>query len=443
MKLSKYNFFFPIDEKDNYLAFNSLKNGLAVFPGKLVKLLQSFQPGSNLEVPENTLTELKKGGFICDDDYDEYGMLLVRRHLQQYSGDITLGLTIAPTLSCNLSCNYCFESPQNIKMDQTIISQVLEFTKKRIDAGLKNLYVTWYGGEPILCLDIIEELSRLLIGLCDQNKVKFNAHIITNGTLFTRATAEKLKSLKVNSVQITIDGDREMHDTRRPYHSGKGSYDDIYSNVIESAGIIPISLRVNVDRENLDAVLDSFKKMHSDLRLKDHFKKGDIKVNYGFVRKFSSSCRCSEEECLKPGEFWQEELKLHQHLYEKDITYSHYPSISSGCVATTINGYVVGPQGELYKCWNHIGENELIVGYIDKEIRLDSLYISYLNESFENDVNCRECKVLPICMGGCVDIRINYKKGTFSAIDCSRWKYYLEESLKAYYFASLKKPGAA
>lgn len=443
MKPSKYNFFFPIDEKENYLAFNSLKNGLAVFPGKLVKILQAFQPGDTLKLPESTLTELKKGGFICADLYDEYGMLLVRRHLQQYSPDTTLGLTIAPSTFCNLVCRYCFESPKNTKMDQTVITQIVEFVEKRAEAGLKSLYTNWYGGEPLLCLDIIEDLSRKLMDLCEKKDVKYKAYIITNGTLFTRGTAEKLKDLKVTGAQITIDGDKEMHDTRRPFRDGKGSFDRIFANVIDTAGIMPIALRVNVDRQNVDSVLDFFKKMRSDARLEDHFKNSDIKIHYGYVRKFSSSCRCSDEECLKPGEFWLEELKLHRYLYEKGIDYTHYPSTRSGCVATTINGYVVGAGGELYKCWNHVGESDMVVGHVSKDIKIDGLYISYLTESFETDENCRECKVLPVCMGGCVDIRIDHKKGKFPAIDCSRWKYYLEESLKAYYFASLKKTGAA
>lgn len=435
-----YNFFFPINVKENYLAFNSLKNGLAVFPGKLVKILQSFQPGDSLKLPESTLAELKKGGFVCDDLYDEYGMLLVRRHLQQYSSGESLGLTIAPTIACNLSCSYCFETPQDSRMDQSVISQIVEFVKKRIKTGLKKLSITWYGGEPLLCLDIIEDLSRRLVDLCDKNDVNYSAYIITNGTLFTRAAAEKLKSLKVNGAQITIDGDKNMHDSRRPYRNGKGSFDRIVANIMDTAGIIPIELRVNIDRQNVDTVLEFFKKMQSDDRLGVHFKNNDINIHYGFVRKFSASCRCSDEECLKPSEFWQEELKLHGYLYEKGIAQPYYPSLRSGCVATTINGYVVGPRGELYKCWNHLGESEMVVGNIGKDIRIDSLYISYLTESFETDKNCKECKVLPICMGGCVDIRINYKKGAFPAIDCSRWKYYLEESLKAYYFASLKKP---
>ncbi len=444
MKPSKYNFFFPIEKTGNFLAFNSLKNGLTVFPETLVHLLQHMEAGDSLPVSESILAQLQKGGFVCDDAFDEYGLLQIRRHLQQYGGSFRLGLTIAPTLNCNLFCSYCFETPQPAIMDGTVIAQLVEMVEGRIKNGLKHLSIQWYGGESLLCIDIVEELSQKLMAICETNQVEYTAHIITNGTLFTRAYAEKLKTLKVTGAQITLDGDQPFHDARRPYRGGKGSFNTIFANIIDAAGVLPISLRVNVDRMNVDSVLDFFKGMQADPRLEPFFKKGDIHIHYGHVRKYSASCRCSDEECLKDGEFWQEELKLHQYLCEKRIATMPFPSFGSGCSATTVNGYVVGPRGELYKCWNHIGRKEKEVGHIGKEISMNALYISYLTESFENDAQCREqCKLLPICMGGCVDIRINYKKGTFPAIDCTRWKYYLEESVKAYYLASLKKSAAA
>lgn len=435
MKQSEYNFFFKT-EQNEYLAFNALKNGLAVINEELVNEIKNLREGNVPKLEEETIKELKKGGFICDDSMDEYGLISVRRHIQQYSSN-SFGLTIAPTINCNLACTYCFESPSPDKMNDEVIRNVAKMVKSRIDSGIKEFNVTWYGGEPLLCLDVIEKLSKKFITLCEENEINYSAYIITNGTLYTPEVAEKLKNLKVTGAQITIDGDRAAHDKRRPYRGGGGSFDKIIKNFKDSAGILPIGLRVNVDIDNVDHTLDFFESLRSDKELEEHFKSNRIRVHYGYVRKLSSSCGCSDEECLLPGEFWQNELKLHQHLYKKGHGFNHYPDIMSGCVATTIHGYVVGPHGELYKCWNHVGEPERIVGNVAETIQLDSLYVSYLSESFEKDEECKKCKYLPICMGGCVDIRVKHQKGEFPNIDCSRWKYYLEESLKTYYLASL------
>lgn len=440
MIASKYNFFFPTDNTNLFIAFNALKNGLAIFPGELVRMLQNMKKGDLLNLPEDILVQLREGGFITEDHFNEYGLMQVRRHLQQFAGNHSLGLTVAPTLACNLSCTYCFEAHQSTRMNHDVLSLLVEFIQEKIKKkGLKKFSSLWFGGEPLLCMDIIEELSEKWLKVCQEHDVSYDSYIITNGTLYTRSYAERLKALKVTGAQITIDGDKCDHDLRRPFRGGKGSFDLIFANLIEAAGVLPISLRVNVDRQNVDTALGFFMKMQEHPSLAAHIKNGKIKIHYGHVRRFTSSCRCSDDECLKDSEFWDEELKLNHYLFEKGIAAMPFPSVKAGCTATTINGYVVGPLGELYKCWNHIGVKDKVIGQLGKEIEMNSLYISYLTESFENDARCQECRVLPICMGGCVDLRINHKNGTFPRIDCSRWKYYLEESLKSFYLEWQKK----
>ena len=46
-----------------------------------------------------------------------------------------------------------------------------------------------------------------------------------------------------------------------------------------------------------------------------------------------------------------------------------------------------------------------------------------------SDPNCRKCRVLPICMGGCPYLQLN---GNASA-SCSTWRYALLETLGLHY----------
>src|SRR4029077_1144222 len=50
--------------------------------------------------------------------------------------------------------------------------------------------------------------------------------------------------------QITLDGPAETHDLMRPLRNGKGTFDVILDNVVASADLIPISIRVNLDTAN-------------------------------------------------------------------------------------------------------------------------------------------------------------------------------------------------
>lgn len=73
-----------------------------------------------------------------------------------------------------------------------------------------------------------------------------------------------------------------------------------------------------------------------------------------------------------------------------------------------LNSYVVGPQGELYKCWHDLGKKEQIVGniFLDKEAVNPSLLA---DKMIRNDVlfdsECTSCALFPSCNGGCTDLK--------------------------------------
>jgi len=433
MKSSRYNFFFE-GADGSILAYNALRNGLAVVDADIRAAVESLEPGGEPRVDSEMLAELERGGFVIPDDLDELAVLRIRRHVQQYGGN-WLGLTIAPTINCNLACKYCFENPTKGIMSEEVQDKVVELASQGIEAGMRGVSLTWYGGEPLLCMDVIERLSSKLIVLCEDKKVGYTASIITNGTLLSREVAEKLKALKVTSAQVTLDGPREVHDRRRPYRSGAGTFDTIISRLEEAAGILPVALRVNVDRSNVEKA----RRFYGNLSAYSWFDPEIFSVYFGYVRKFSASCRCSQDECLMLSEFWDREYELQEQLVGLGVTEPAYPDISSGCGATSISSYVVGPEGELYKCWNHLGDRTQVVGNVAEPVDFGPLYIRYLSESFENDPECLECRFLPICMGGCVDVRIQTKLGRMPEKDCARWKFYLGRQLKLYYTYKLNE----
>jgi uncharacterized protein len=436
MKKSRYNFFYPLED-GKYLAFNALKNGLAVVEKDVVDSIDSLENGTRPQLDDQLLAELERGGFVCADDFDEYGLLTIRRHKQQYATNV-LGLTIAPTLDCNLACTYCYETPQKVSMTPNVVDGVVNFVKGYADTMIKVLEVCWYGGEPLLCLDTVEKLSSEFIALCSEKKITYSSYIVTNGTYFTPETARKLKELKVRGAQITIDGDRDTHNMRRPYRGGGGTFDAIFENVKNAVGIIPIDIRVNVDTYNVDKAMAFFKQLETHDWFRDNF--GDkVVVHFGHVRYDTNSCKCKGEENLRQSEFWKKELELQTHIYKKGYPFTFYPDISAGCGASALNSYVMDPEGRLYKCWNDLGIPEKAVGTIFKPVIFSSRYITNMVESFETDPDCRQCKYLPICMGGCMDTRVKAKRGEYAAKNCSGWKYYLDKTLKMYYLSRLKQ----
>lgn len=116
-----------------------------------------------------------------------------------------------------------------------------------------------------------------------------------------------------------------------------------------------------------------------------------------------------------------------------------YPKlVGSNCVADRFNAYVVTPDGLLYKCWNDVGITEESIGFItdDGKVVHNSKIAKWLAyDPFSID-ECLECKVFPLCGGGCAYKRLNSKRDL-----CISWKYNIEELLRLYYITKKKEKG--
>ena len=68
-----------------------------------------------------------------------------------------LNLIIVPTTACNFACPYCFEPKKSSKvMTVEVMDGIISFINSHTKA--EDLYLTWYGGEPLLAFNIIRTL---------------------------------------------------------------------------------------------------------------------------------------------------------------------------------------------------------------------------------------------------------------------------------------------
>lgn len=157
-------------------------------------------------------------------------------------------ITIQVTEACNLCCSYCYQinkSPNKLKF---------ETAKKFIDLILdedsdKNHYMNkensdfvvldFIGGEPLLEIDLIDEIVDYFIKRCiELNHPWVYGYMIsigTNGTLYFTDKVQKFLNKHKNriSMNITVDGDKELHDSCRVFPDGSGSYDLASSAAID------------------------------------------------------------------------------------------------------------------------------------------------------------------------------------------------------------------
>lgn len=94
-------------------------------------------------------------------------------------------------------------------MDEHILDKTISFIEKHINKypDLKELHITWFGGEPLLELNTIICFTEKVSDLCNFRNITYKATMISNGTLLTKDTIHILyKKCFLSKIQITIDG---------------------------------------------------------------------------------------------------------------------------------------------------------------------------------------------------------------------------------------------
>lgn len=431
MKESLFNIYYETDDGVK-LAFNSFTCALGIIDDSYDKLISNLSSISRNNVPEELIDCFNAacdGHFIIDDDVDELQELSIKRNFSKYSVN-SLGLTIAPTLSCNFKCLYCFETSKPGVMSEEKQQDLIEFVESQIKT-IKSLDISWYGGEPLLAKDIIYSLSERLITLCDRNSVKYNAYMISNGSLLDQETILKLEEYHVRGIQITLDGPPKIHNSRRICKSGEDSFDTIVDcvNKILLTSKIEVAIRINLDRTNSDYLEDLF------LLLSQRLVKKSIKISFGQVTASTDACKSIESSCYNNEEFANKVLYYYSILNKYGFNEKNpfpYPQLRLHyCCAELLNSFVVDHEGVLYKCWDEVGNHKYSVGNIsDKSFDLtNARNAKWVERNPLRNDDCKSCSLLPVCMGGCPHNELTHPKGK----KCDMIKYHNKEIMLAYY----------
>jgi uncharacterized protein len=435
LKPSRYNHFVEI-ENGKRLAFNALTCGLAEMdPESYRHYDRVATSGGANDTPEELLKNLKLGGFVIPEDMDELDAIRAA-HYQTRFGNNGFGLTIIPTYNCNFACDYCYErrdlhalpSKDGAVMPPDVYRRLVKLCETEIKDKC-GFGVTWYGGEPLLARDTIENLTSEFLRICEERHCDYHAGMITNGYLLTPETLELMARWRISFVQVTVDGPSSVHDTRRPLTSGGPTYEKIMANLahVTENSSIRIGLRVNIDKRNAASIPD----LLCDLKKRGLHRQSNLHLHFGQVSAYTAACRNIAAHCMVSTEFSEFMVEAFKTAVNLGFHIATYPQRQiSSCGAVSPRSLVVEPNGNLQTCWNTVGNEETIIGALsDNGIHYNNNLTRWLAWSPFVD-QCNECNVFPLCMRGCPYQHL-YKKdtGQGTADTCVWWKFNLREML--------------
>ena len=176
--LSKYSHLFSDEGK--YFLFNSQSLLFTEISENLYHQLNNFN--IDLDTIPNKELLIKKEIFVEKEKSNEFYFSQKVKYYQSSFSQKVLSLTLLPTTGCNFACPYCFEQnkPEKFMTDE-VISRLINFIREHKEA--EYIRLTWYGGEPLLGFNIIQNIWNKL-----DNEIKIpvkEQSITTNGYLLT------------------------------------------------------------------------------------------------------------------------------------------------------------------------------------------------------------------------------------------------------------------
>jgi len=155
------------------------------------------------------------------------------------------------TERCNLRCKHCYMDKELVKGEmglgavKDILAQYFALVRKWGMPREKSK-ISFTGGEPFVRKDIFDVLEE-----CYKNHDLSRYGLLCNGFFLSDGNVARLKSLRVDYVQVSIEGKEKTNDSLR----GKGSFRKAVEGIKRLAGTgIHTSVSMTVHKKNFQDV---------------------------------------------------------------------------------------------------------------------------------------------------------------------------------------------
>lgn len=400
---------------NNYKIFND-KNGneylFLINNNALFKLDKNSKSILELEGMEEKKAYEKMSEKLSYEDFqklfndmEQIGLLVGKK--KSYVNELReneislMGITLMIIQECNLRCTYCYggdgEYYDKGKMSIDIAKKSIDFLVK--NTKNKNLLVCFLGGEPMMNFSLIHDV----VSYCEQYEAKegicFRYTITTNGTIWSD-DVEKFFRKKKFTVQLSVDGEKEIHNYNRYYENGRGSFEIMEKNTRNMRNDSLVSGRATITSKNLK-LIDNFKALDAmnfinipmapaQNLLSDTDYEKLKRENRKLAEYFLQLIKEKNYKTAKKLRIFMSGLyKIHKSGIQRDIPCG----VGSSSIAVDING-------NIFPCHRFVANKEYTIGNVLKDKKINNE--SFLDEiKLEKHEKCINCWVKNLCVGAC------------------------------------------
>ena len=362
---------------------------------------------------------LTKGDFVEWSEY--FGELVKKEELQcdskEFYNSKVKNITFAVTDRCNLRCTYCYESHDAHKYGNIMTKETgKEAVDLILDRGRMNGYIDerfsegvileFIGGEPLLEIELVDYLTDYFkmraFELDHPWATNYKISISTNGTLYFGKKVQRYlqKNKSQLSLNITVDGNKKLHDTCRLFEDGSGSYDIVEKAFLHwnTETLEYPSTKLTLAPENVSYLKEAVINLWENL--------GAININANPVYE--------EGWELEHAQIYYKQLKeVADYILDNDLHDKHYISLFDEYVGKKDeekrnycggNGdmLAIDPTGKCFPCLRYLDHSmknnrkSLIIGGVKEGIDSDNPELKKLQSitmETQSPLKCQECKI--------------------------------------------------
>ncbi len=410
---SRYTFRLPVP--GGFALFNGSTGSVLRLQGPDAAELSALLSGPRVLLPggmfgDELTARLVHSGFLLGADFDE--VAVVRKRYWAARRNAPVVLVITTTMDCNLGCYYCYESRSPDALRVTDVGELVGVARERLGRqGKRSLHVDWYGGEPMMNLEFLEEASLALQALCAAEGISYHASAISNGTHWPEDVGSFVARHRIRQVQISFDGLKANHDRRRRYRPAyrpspdASSFDRASALVGELLQHTRVDVRYNADPGNADDFAGFLEHARQQ----------------GW---FDAPCRCvvmparlaaytDRSAFMRRHQLGHEQFEVLEAGARRTLpvlaqdepdTVGGFPHPkTSVCGALASDSAVVGADGLEYRCGLQVGEAHRAIGRFDTTGVQEAFPDRDWWDAFDPTTlpSCSRCSFLPLCWGGC------------------------------------------
>jgi uncharacterized protein len=395
------------------------------------------------KLDNNDLFNLTDALLIVPEDEDEFNVILNENSSGLKDRKI-LYHVMQPGANCQLGCHYCGQKHTKDSLSENLYETIINRIEGKIitkEFDYENLDFTWYGGEPLMALKQIRELTPMLKSLAKKHNLSYTADMITNGlSLKENLFVELVEKLNILSFQITIDGTAEIHDKRRMTKTGENTFSLIMKNIVNCVNNTiykekkcSIGIRINIDKTNQENVNILLEHLET-LNILD-------KVNVQFAQIVDWGKNGASANSLNDNDFAENEIGWMLKLIQSGGKTSDFipVRVNAACMVEDKNSEVFDAFGNVFPCYELpytpiYEDSEWLIGNLknpDKEFKTDNSLRNWVDHVKEATVSdCKSCKFYPVCGGGCPKSWLEGKPA------CPSFKFNIEDRLILQYISN-------